>query len=252
MKPTLLHQTAMLFGAFVVFLTPAKSEAVTESSASPVVVINKGIGGQTAVDGLKRFEKDVASLHPKHLILYFGINDSCNKNIPLNEFEEALSQMVTRAQASGIETVVLMTPHPIISEYVVARHPDHPEAADLQAHLDTYGEVVRRIAKKYGLPLADLNRLVKEHGGASKEASSLIRNEANAKSRDGIHFTPEGYRGMASLCATLLKDKIKPGDVIVCLGDSLTYGANVQGAGTSDGETYPAQLKKLLNGLLKQ
>ena len=80
----------------------------------------------------------------------------------------------------------------------------------------------------------------------------LIRNEANSNSKDGIHLREEGYRLMAELFAPIFQGKVKPGQVVVCLGDSLTYGAHVDGQGTSRGHTYPAYLQLLLNRMISR
>ncbi len=220
---------------------------VAQEPSPTIEVINKGIGGQTAANGWRRLERDVISLHPDHLVLFFGINDACNRNVPLADYEKNLSEMIGRAKAAGIASIVLVTPHPVIAEFVAERHPDHPALADLNGHLATYAEAVRKVADANQVAVADFEAAVIARGGATKEASSLIRNEANTRSRDGIHLTPEGYEVLSGLVATQLKGKVKPGETVVCLGDSLTQGAHVKGAGTSEGETYPARLKKRLN-----
>jgi len=213
----------------------------------PVTVINKGIGGQTAANGRSRFERDVISLHPQHLVLFFGINDACNRNVPLADYEKTLTEMIGRAKDAGITSIVLVTPHPVIAEFVAERHPDHPALPNLGDHLATYAATVRKVADANHVPVADFEAAVIARGGATKDASSLIRNEANTRSRDGIHLTPEGYELLAEVVASSLAGKVKPGETVLCLGDSLTQGAHVKGAGTSEGETYPARLKKRLN-----
>jgi hypothetical protein len=40
-----------------------------------IACINKGIGGNTTLDGLKRLRKDVLNLYPKFVIIQFGGND---------------------------------------------------------------------------------------------------------------------------------------------------------------------------------
>ncbi|VAX41983.1 hypothetical protein MNBD_PLANCTO02-1114, partial [hydrothermal vent metagenome] len=65
-----------------------------------------------------------------------------------------------------------------------------------------------------------------------------------------VHITPNGYQKFAELFIPVLKGKIKSGDVVVCLGDSITYGAHVKGAGTINGETYPAWLSVYLNQIV--
>ena len=46
----------------------------------------------------------------------------------------------------------------------------------------------------------------------------------------------------AALMRTDALRKLRPGQRIVCLGDSLTYGANLPGAGTTAGENMPSYL----------
>ena len=89
--------------------------------------------------------------------------------------------------------------------------------------------------------------MVLKHCDDLESEKSLIRNKANAKSLDGVHLTQEGYRLMAEMIAGLLKDTVKPSDVVVCFGDSITLGAGMKGQGTAFGETYPAWLAVCLN-----
>ena len=113
-----------------------------------------------------------------------------------------------------------------------------------------YDRTIREVAKKNRLPTADLRKMVEARGGATTAKNSLIRNEANSNSKDGVHLREDSYRLMAQLFAPILGPQLKPGDVVVCLGDSLTYGANVAGSGTSRGRTYPAWLWLVLNRIV--
>lgn len=45
----------------------------------------------------------------------------------------------------------------------------------------------------------------------------------------------------------VIAGKLKGNETIVCVGDSLTFGYQNPGAGTADGETYPAAFKQMLN-----
>ncbi|NQT13084.1 MAG: hypothetical protein HQ582_10075, partial [Planctomycetes bacterium] len=148
------------------------------------------------------------------------------KLVPLDEFRRNLQAMIDRARAAKVETIVLVTMNPIIPEYWRLRHPGHPQRDQIRAHMAKYDSAIRKVAEKNVLPIADLRRLVEEHGGATTAASSLIRNEASAKSKDGVHLREEGYRLMAELFVPILRDKVKAGDVVVCLGDSLTAAKN--------------------------
>ncbi len=222
--------------------------SVGQDEKRNVVVVNKGVGGNNTDDALKRFDKDVLLEKPTHLIIGFGMNDALNsaKLIPLPQYEENLQKLIDSARRSGIQNIILVTPNPAIESYVKKRHPNHP-VADLGAHLAKYAEAVCAIAAHNNLHVADLRKLVEGKGGATEEKSSLLRNTANSNSEDGVHLTAEAYRLMAELFIPLLKDTVKPGDVIVCFGDSITFGANLKGAGTIQGENYPSYLSEQLN-----
>jgi lysophospholipase L1-like esterase len=229
------------------------ASAATEQAASkPVLVVNRGVGGATTRNGLARFANDVEAVKPDHLIIYFGINDSANsaKLVPLDEFRRNLESMVDRARAVGTESIVLVTMNPIITEYWRLRHPDHSRKHDIDTHMTEYDRAIRKVAEANALPVADLRKLVEARGGATTAKRSLIRNEANSKSKDGVHLGEDGYRLMAELFQPIFKNRVRPGHVVVCLGDSLTYGAHVAGQGTSRGRTYPAWLWLLLNRMV--
>lgn len=223
-----------------------------EIQPKPVVVLNRGAGGASTRDGLARFARDVEKVRPDHLVIYFGVNDSANsgKLVPLDEFRRNLQAMIDRARAAGTESIVLVTMNPIIPEYWRLRHPGHPRRDHIDAHMARYDSAIRKVAEANQLPIADLRKLIEKRGGATTAPESLIRNEANAKSKDGVHLREEGYRRMAELFVPILRDKVKAGDIVVCLGDSLTYGAHVEGQGTSRGRTYPAWLRLLLNRMV--
>jgi len=215
-----------------------------------VQVINKGVGGDNTDDALKRFEDDVLVMKPNHLIIGFGMNDAINsaKLTPLSRYEHNLQTMIDAARRDGIQDIILVTMNPVIESYARKRHPNHP-SRNLYAHLSRYVEVVRCIALRNVLQVADLRRLVESKGGATEGASSLLRNIANSQNEDGVHLTAEGYRLMAELFIPILKGKVKPGDVVVCFGDSITCGGGLRGAGTTEGENYPSYLKALLGNL---
>jgi len=78
-----------------------------------------------------------------------------------------------------------------------------------------------------------------------------LRNEANSRSKDGVHPTSGGYDVIAGAVYQGMKTAgWQDAGAVVCFGDSITYGAGMKGAGTAavDAETYPAKLARLLDG----
>jgi lysophospholipase L1-like esterase len=228
------------------------STADTPQTVAPptITVINKGVGGRNTPEAVTALEKDVLSLKPRHVILYFGMNDAMNsgKLVPLPDYEKNMRSMVRRLADAGVKTIALVTLNPVIEPYVQARHPKHPRTADLQACLTEYDRAIRRIAAEETLPLIDLRKIVADNGGTTNAPGCLIRCEANGGGKDGVHLIPAAYEKLGTQAYEMLKSSVQPGDTIVCFGDSLTYGAGVKGQGTTTGETYPAVLQRAFRG----
>ena len=217
-----------------------------------VLVVNKGIGGNATSDGLRRFKKDVLDVKPDHLILYYGMNDSHNprRRVAPEVFRKNYQSMIDQAKQAGIKHIILVTINPVNQAILQRRVGNHPGKKDLNGYLTQFDNIVRKLAKKNNLPLVDLRELCMKYGGGNNVKKSLIRVDANGGRNDGVHLTATGYQKFAELFIPFFKGKIKPGDIVVCLGDSITYGAHMPGAGTINGQTYPAWLSVYLNQLV--
>jgi lysophospholipase L1-like esterase len=217
--------------------------------AKPVLVLNKGIGGNNTANALSRIEKDVLSIKPDCLIIEFGMNDALNSQnlIEPEQYAENMRTIIAKAQHGNIKYIALVTINPVIEKYVRARHQKYPFSDSLNERIEKYNQRIKAIAHEKNLLLLDLNELIMKNKGASEQAECLIRNTVNSKSADGVHLTADGNKLLARDAAVKLKAVIKPGDTVVCFGDSITFGANLKGAGTITGETYPAHLSILLN-----
>lgn len=219
--------------------------AVAAAEGPKVTVVNKGFSGCNTRNALQLVDKEVLPLKPQHAVVYFGMNDAMNSGnlLPLAEYEANLRTVVKKLTDGGVQTVALVTLNPVIEAYVQARHPKHPQKAALQAYLATYDQAVRKIAKEEMLPLVDLRAIIEKNGGPVISEKSLIRCEKNGGGKDGVHLTPAAYALLGQRVFEVIGERVKPGDTVVCFGDSLTFGANVKGAGTVTGETYPAALQ---------
>jgi lysophospholipase L1-like esterase len=219
--------------------------AVSAVEVSKVAVVNKGFSGRNSRNALQLLDKEILPLKPQHVIVYFGMNDAMNSGnlLPLAEFEANLLTLVKKLTDSGVKTVALVTINPVIEEYVRARHPKHPQKEALQACLARYDQAVRTVAQAGKLPLIDLRAIVEKNGGPVVSEKSLIRCEKNGGGKDGVHLTPAAYALFGQRAFEVIGGRVKPGDTVVCFGDSLTFGAGVKGAGTVTGETYPAVLQ---------
>ena len=213
-----------------------------------VRVFNAGVGGHSTVNGVKRAEALLRQYEPAVLVIGYGANDAVNSRALVSEkdFGANLEKMISLARKSGVRVIVLNTCNPCVDGYLAARH-TYPDGLPPSRRIEKYNGVIADVAARNGVILNDFHAAVMKRGGASGDRASLIRNAANSGVKDGLHLTSEGAKLLAETVARVLEGKVRDNDRILCLGDSITYGAALSGAGTVTGETYPAWLKTLVN-----
>lgn len=241
-----MNLSVTFFGVLLA-MTFAIAEDGMESFQNGLVVHNKGIGGQNTRNGKARFQKDVLDLKPDYVFIYFGLNDALNEPqfVPLDEFVGNLAWMVGEARRAGIKPV-LCTIHHVESDLLMTRHKRESYGDEgPNGKIDRYNAEIRRLATENHAPLVDFAKALDQAGGATMNKSCFVRNPANSGAQDGVHLTPDGYRLLAKCFLDAVAPGLKGNETIVCLGDSVTLGAGMKGAGTADGETYPAFLRRL-------
>lgn len=210
-------------------------------------VVNAGHGGDNTRNLLKRLDADVLSRHPSLVILLVGTNDVLNSgnSVGLEEYQKNLETLVGRIKQSSAK-VLLLCPPPCYTPYLLKRHPAaFFQGKDPNEKLAEVRAIEKSVALAEQIPLVDLSEVFGDEW-KKNEADSLLRNVANSKSEDGIHPTAAGYHAIAEAVDTAIRKNALPTDLIICFGDSITFGLAVKGAGTAEGETYPACLAELV------
>ena len=183
--------------------------------------------------------------HPQTAIVMIGTNDVTwsKKRLPPDEYEANLLRILNAFREADIKTILITIP-PCIEEYVAEREKYTPEQRDaLNAEINEFNARAKRVATQTGTIVIDYHSQFK---GDIRSESSLIRNEANLHGKDGVHPTAKGYQLLARLLADAIHTHHLPTRRIACCGDSITYGAHMNGQGTTTGDTYPAFLRTLL------
>lgn len=222
--------------AVLLLMALARLAGAADTPPAGLVVHNKGIGGQNSAQGRARFDRDVLALKPDHVFIYFGLNDTLNEPrfLTVEQFVENLAWMVEQARRNKIHPV-LCTIHPIGEEPLYKRHKRESYGKEgPNGKVGRYNAAVRELAKARDVPLADWAAEVARANAAGEKLVGA----------DGVHLTVEGSRRLARCFRDAARD-LKPGQTVVCIGDSVTWGAGMKGAGTADGQTYPAVLKEL-------
>ena len=212
-------------------------------------VYNLGKGGYTTGNIIHAKLPEVLKLKPQAVVLLAGTNDMLNtgKLATHEQFEKNLRYIIKTLQKNGAK-VVMNTLPPCSEKLLLQRHkPEKFGNTSPMERIAQANRIVRKIAAECNCELIDLYDLVISSGDPDSR-KSLLRNPANEKSRDGVHLRAAGYRLWAEkLSSSATLKQLPAHSSIVCLGDSLTWGASMKGAGTVEGETMPAFLNKSLN-----
>lgn len=224
--------------------------AMPISSFSQPIILNKGIAGNNSGDLVARIDKDVIAEGADLVIIMVGTNDMINshKLVSYSNYRDNYNLIISKLKDRGTK-IVLMSLPPVDEKYVFKRHDASKYKEGLNVKIDSANSIVKKIARDESLYFMDLNSSFKSSGSPSRDSSSLIINEANFGIEDGIHPTKDGYMFMAEIIYTYLKKQtlLENNKKIICFGDSITYGSYMIGAGTAEGDTYPAVLSILID-----
>ena len=163
------------------------------------VVIPAGISGHKVPDLLARFQKDVIDKKATLVFIYIGINDvwhsTSGNGTSQEKFESGLHTLIQTLQASGA-TVVLATPS-TIGEKPLGEN-------NLDAMLQDYAAISRRVAEKENVTLCDLQRAFQSHL-AIFNPTDLPK---GVLTNDGVHLNKAGNTFVATEAARALREAV--------------------------------------------
>lgn len=144
-----------------------------------MVIVNKGVSGDTTEDGAKRFERDVLAQSPSMVTILFGSNDgAAHRKVSLEQFKNNLLHMIKLLEDTD---VLLITP-PAVDEEAQQKRSNEK--------LRSYANVVLEIAEETGIECFDLFKEMLK----MKDFKSLV----DGPDHDGLHFSLGGYDFLAS------------------------------------------------------
>lgn len=179
------------------YVTVVKNKLAEKHKDLGIEVIGAGISGNKVPDLQRRLEKDVLAKKPTLVVIYIGINDvwhgekDPSRGTPKDKYEQGLREIIGRIQKAGAR-VVLCTPS-VIGEKKAGEN-------NLDAKLDEYSEISRKVAKETGSQLCDLRKAFQEH---------LAKNNPDNKDRgilttDRVHLNEAGNRFVAETVLSVI------------------------------------------------
>ena len=155
--------------------------------------IGRGISGQTTPQMLVRFRQDVVALAPAVVVILAGTNDIAGNTGPssLEMIEDNIASMAEIAQAHGIR-VVLSSVLPVFDYPWKPGLRPAPKIIALNAWLKHYARTNHAVYLDYHTPMADARMGLKRELGD-----------------DGVHPNLAGYRIMAPLVESAIREALK-------------------------------------------
>lgn len=159
-------------------------------------LVGAGIGGNKVYDLYLRMEEDVMSKEPDVVVIYVGINDVWHKatshtGTDLPKYEKFYAAIIKKLQAKNIK-VAVCTPT------VIGELKDNANPQD--ADLNTYSDVIRKLAATYNCTLIDLRKAF----GQYEQANNTENKESGVLTTDRVHLTDAGNQLVAAEMAKAL------------------------------------------------
>ena len=149
-----------------------------------VAVLNRGIGGQDAMEMMTRLETDVLATHPTLVIWQVGANGAMRGNDPA-DFQKLVHEGVHRLESSGADVILMDNQR-------------SPAVLAAPAHA-LFDEAVAEVARRDGAPLFARSRLMELWQQAGHPYAEFL-------AADGIHHNNHGYACVAkALARSILK-----------------------------------------------
>ncbi|KKD36430.1 GDSL-type esterase/lipase family protein [Limnoraphis robusta] len=148
--------------------------------------INRGIGSQTSIQTLQRFEQHIKPLEPDIVLIQVGVNDlktiplfPKRKELTIADCKTNIQQIVEQSKALG--AVVILTPILPVGEIPLERKPFWSDDVGLAIkEVNTY---INSLASENVIIFDPFSILVDEKGVVKREYS-----------KDELHLNSQGYK----------------------------------------------------------
>jgi len=153
---------------------------------NPINIINAGVGGQTAVDGLARIHRDVISKEPDLVVVCFCLNDA---SYPEERYYAALDAIFKELKQAELETVFMtqvMLNKYISKELQPGSLRDFAQMTmeqQLSGKVDRMVDRARQIAAENGVPVADCYKKWKHLEALGADTTDYLVNHINHPNR---------------------------------------------------------------------
>jgi lysophospholipase L1-like esterase len=153
-----------------------------------ITVINSGIAGHTASQGLSTFQTGVINLTPNMVVIMYGLNDADQK-VDLETYKSNLREMVKQSKDNNIE-VILCSPTPMMKN-------NNTNNTNERWDVASYAKACKELALELNVDFIDI----------FEEFQILFKNNAINSTifSDTIHLVQSGYELLSDI---IIKEKL--------------------------------------------
>lgn len=160
---------------------------------SGLQIVNRGLPGDTTVNMVARFRRDVIQLRPRVVVISGGLNDLARTSLPI--IEQNLTVMAQTAREHKIQVILATLPPARALN-------SQPLSAQQSSEIDPIGALntwIRSSAAQNHYFLVDYYSVLSDEHGAYKEALTT----------DGVHPSASGYALMEPLLREAIQSALK-------------------------------------------
>ena len=158
--------------------------------SAPVNIINAGVGGESAKDGLARIERDVLSYSPDLTVVCFGLNDCCFGMENLGNYIDSLSEIFRKLKEAGSE-IIFMTPN-MMNTYTPYRidppmlfgNAERARLVQTDGTFEAFLDKARELCRENGIPVCDCYKKWKLMYENGVDVTALMSNFVNHPIRE--------------------------------------------------------------------
>jgi len=161
-------------------------------------VINEGVDGQSAVDGITRFERSVAAYQPDLLLIAFSLNDAAGLGIAgLDMYASHIETLLRRTRKETSADVILLTPNMMLTR----ENDSIPDCyrfltqrflrLQLDGVLAVFAQRLGEIGRRQGVPVADIYAAWQRLSERGDDVMDLLANGLNHPNRRGHALAAE-------------------------------------------------------------
>lgn len=156
----------------------------------PINIVNAGISGDNAGNGLRRLERDVLRHEPDLTVVCYGLNDCGLDEKSVATYTENLGGIFEKILESGSE-LIFMTPNmmntkvsPHITDPDFIRIAEGTMIKQNEGHFDAHIDSARRLCAEMGVTVCDCYAMWKRLYECGVNTTELLSNKINHPTRE--------------------------------------------------------------------